>query len=49
MLSKAMKELRDVPTGSTWCPRNGPCWNNRPRRSTLCAVTGGLQKSGLAK
>ena len=18
--------LRNVPTGSTWCPRNGPCW-----------------------
>ncbi len=37
------QELRNVPTGSTWCPRNGPCWNGSYRGVRPCAVTGGLE------
>jgi CRISPR-associated protein Csb3 len=33
----------NVPTGSTWCPRNGPCWNGSYRGVRPCAVTGGME------
>jgi len=43
MLSKARKDLRNVPTGSSWCLRNGPCWNGSYRGVRPCVVTGGLE------
>ena len=46
MLSKAKVKRQHrnaVPTRSTWCPRNGPCWNGSYRGVRPCAVTGGLE------
>ena len=37
------QRLRNVPTGSTWCPRNGPWWNGSDRGVRTCAVTGGME------